>query len=247
MTIIACDFDFFVDIRIPIVAGKGAQINIPKNMNYNCTPSDKRIKSYFEIVNDSVSPPIILPVGALSDGGSMGQLTLPARKISQLGLVPHGGKAGRIQTKGTVPGATTGKLLFVPHVIVKFYFVRQQTNEVNTRECITFATCYETEYNDYLTAAATKADAAAATTQSGAETVLPVSPLPDAEPPAAAEPSAPPAPAHIAAVNLSPVTAAFPCQQVALGQEVLSKLAVHADFAKTVLWVEEEEATELND
>mmetsp|Transcript_66927 Transcript_66927/g.131769 ORF Transcript_66927/g.131769 Transcript_66927/m.131769 type:complete len:248 (+) Transcript_66927:73-816(+) len=239
---------------------KGVQIekkDYPEDMLYNVRTDDKRIKSYFEIVNDTATPPIVLPVIAMSDGGSCGSLTLPARKIDMLGLTPIKGKAGRKSVTGVVKGVASVKLTFQPLVIVKFYFIRDGETEIETREVATLATCHETEYQQYMNtkaaaegsakAAAEGSAKAAAEGSSATESVqLPVTPLPPPEADAETAPTTPPATA-IAKVTLSPAyhrPIDRPDQQVALGQEVLGKLAVHADFAHSVLWVEEEVPTE---
>ena len=210
-------------------------------MVYICKSKDTRIKSYFEIVNTSVEPNVILPVIAMSDGGSMGQLTLPARKIHQLGLKPMSGKEGKMNISGVVPGASSVKLVFSPHVVVKFYFKRSAESEVEHRAVATFATCHERDYLNYM---ATKDEAP---TQIAADQELPVTPAPPGEGSSAtapSEPTTPPAsaigmvPLHLSPAYHRPIDK--PEQQVALGQELLGKLAVHADFANSVLWVEEE-------
>jgi hypothetical protein len=223
-------------------AGKGTQIPFPPTINYGCPTSDKRIKSYFTIVNDSVEPNVELPVVALSDGGNTGELTLPAKKIVQLGLKPKAGKAGKFGVKGTISGASTTKLLFVPHVVVAFHFRREKSTDIETRECPAFATCQESEYEDYVRNKATVEDFSVSST--GPVVTAPVSPLPDVLLGKADVSSEfPPPTTAIAKVPLSPAyhrPTNCPDQQVALGHEVLSKLAVHADFEHSVLWVEEE-------
>jgi hypothetical protein len=218
-------------------------------MQYNVASNDKRIKSYFEIVNTTKKPHVILPVIAMSDSGSMGSLTLPARKIAMLGLTPIEGKAGRTQIGGVVEGAVAWKLRFEPHVVVKFYFSRAGSSEIETREVPTFATCAEDEYKAYLNtvppalnAVPEKAVEAAVLKEAASDEELPVTPIPVTETAPDASHGTPPATA-IAMVTLSPTyhrPVELPKQQVALGTDVLAKLGVHADFARSVLWVEEE-------
>lgn len=230
---------------------KGIQIgkaDNPQVMAYNVRPEDRRIKSYFEVVNTTATPHIILPIIAMSDGGSTGTLTLPARKIDMLGLAPIEGKAGRTSVTGVVMGATSVKLSFQPFVVVKFYFSRGEGKEIETREVATFATCHEAEYQKYMaTKLAEGTTMMPGVSAEGAASVeLPVTPTPPITAEAVAAPTTPPSTA-IAKVVLSPTYHSpvdRPQQQVALGQDLLGKLAVHADFANSVLWVVEEVPSE---
>lgn len=213
---------------------RGIQVDFPSNVNYSCVPTDTRIKSYFLIVNDTVVPNIELPVVAMSDGGNSGQLTLPARKIHFLGLTPKAGKAGKFGVKGTIAGVTAVKLVFVPHVTIKFFFSRDNSITIEARECLAFATCQETEYNNFITALVTASTTNTVTgpaTPPPAPITQPLFPIIETPPTA------------IAKVTLSPAyhrPVGSPDEQVALGHEVLAKLSVHADFGHSVLWVEEE-------
>lgn len=230
---------------------KGVQLSkeqYPEGIIYNVRPGDIRIKSYFEICNVTRNPPVVLPIIAMADGGSCGHLTLPACKIDMLGLTPIAGKAGKTSVKEEVRGAVSVKLVFEPFVVVKFYFVREGMTDVESREVVAIATCHETDYVQYMTEKATvgtdmsMASLGYELNEATKSVDLPVTPIPPSDEDIAAAPTTLPASA-IAQITLSPAyhrPLERPDQQVALGQQVLGELAVHADFANSVLWVEEE-------
>lgn len=188
--------------------------------------SDERIRIDLEINHGGIS----FFASALCDGGASNQLTLPARKIVQLGLQPFGdAKLARSSCN-----TTTRVLRFEPvHVTLRF---SRGEDLVEKREQYLVVSCHEDEYNAELeksqqsnyveigTSCKSKERkkrkvSDASNSSSGSEVGIPSS------------------------LKLSPVshrTNDRPNDRVVLGHEGLSLFHIHANFEKQVLEIEED-------
>jgi hypothetical protein len=203
---------------------------------YVCKPTDKRIKSTLIIVNETISPPRELSAVVLCDGGAMGdKVTLPARKILQLGLTPAPAASGGIVHTKSANNTLSTKLVFTPQVTVRIQFTRPGSTQIEERGLMTNVTCSEDDWN-------------AAVAHSTASSPVPEtnSPIPE---PSSPIPVIPLGPHIVAAVQLSPIGHRMCGEGIAsdrrnetcaVGEGLLEKLGAHSNHVHHILEIEEE-------
>eukprot|EP01038_Epipyxis_sp_PR26KG_P018458 gene18458-26026_t len=192
---------------------------------------DDRIRVECEILNLENS--FSFTALAMCDGGASSEITLPARKIIQLGLKPFGkSKSSRGLTNNDVKQTLT----FAPSVSVKMQFIRQSENEVyEERSALLVVCCHRDEYEECMRNSIPCLDT---TTLSSHGNLLSskrkASDISDSSSSNVIEPKI---------IKLSPVShrpTKLPNQRVVLGHNGLHKLCVHGNFVEGVLEIEEE-------
>ena len=178
--------------------------------------ADNRIRAECEISFGNKS----FMADVMCDGGAQSELTLPGRKIVQLGLEPFLTTISR--------GSTNDKRLslkFKP-VQVKLRFTRAIDGEVEERIAFLTVSCHKDEYERCMQESGTKEELQVAPTLTGKRKLSDGSDASD-----------------IKEVKLSPVAHRPPERQeerVVLGAGGLSRLKVHGNFEKQVLVIEED-------
>lgn len=173
---------------------------------------------------------------AMCDGGASNvELTLPPRKIIQLGLKPFGKPT---RSKGST-NDTAFTTRFEPPVKVKIKFLRD--NEEEVREEYLTACCHLSEYEAEKRQSSTGAegDSSGHSTLSGVKRKA--SDMSDSSVSRGFSSK------EKVSIKLSPVThrpSSNPDQRVVLGQKGLAKFCVLANFKDKVLEIEEEDETE---
>jgi len=109
--------------------------------------TDTRSKTLFTVSN--LSAEVELEVVILSDSGASEGLTLPARKIIALQLVPVLPENGGRKSFKTAGNKTFKKIRFQPAVVLRVRFVRLDGLE-DTRACSVLPWCHEEEYNSLV-------------------------------------------------------------------------------------------------
>ena len=201
---------------------------------YSCKPTDKRIKSTLIIVNEAVSPPRELSAGILCDGGAEGdRVTLPARKILQLGLTPVQRASGGVVITKSSNNTRSTKLIFAPQVTVRIQFTRPNSAQVEERAVLAIATCSEDDWNAVNTTASSPVPE---TTSPIVEPASPVPPIPVG-------------PHIVAAIQVSPIghqisgegiAADRKDEACAVGEGLLAKLGAHSNHVLHILEIVEE-------
>lgn len=194
---------------------------------------DSRIRVECSVSHDNLA----FDAEALCDGGASNvELTLPPRKILQLGLSPFGKPA---KSKGST-NDTAMIIRFCPPVLVSMKFVRDD-EEFEVREEYLTACCHLTEYNAEKQRSSTGAegDSSGHSTLSGVKRKA--SDMSDSSVSRGCNSN------EKVSIKLSPVTHRPPNnqdQRVVLGQQGLARFRVLANFANRVLEIEEGDETE---
>jgi hypothetical protein len=205
--------------------------------------SDEGVDNLFEVNDDRVRVECEVSYGdqsflasAMCDGGaSKAELTLPPRKIIQLGLEPFGQSISKGSTNDT-----TVTIRFRPPVAVKMKFLRGE-EELEERTEFLIVSCHKNEYEqELLNSSASNANTEITNTASASLSGVKrkASDL--------SESSGPKIGGKLV-VKLSPVAHRppnRPNERVVLGQAGLKKFKVHANFAEHVLEIEEEDEFE---
>lgn len=200
---------------------------------YSCKPTDKRIKSALIIVNEAASPPREQSAVILCDGGAEGDcVTLPARKILQLGLTPVPRASGGVFITKSSNNTRSTKLIFAPQVTVRIQFTRPNSEQVEDRAVLANVTCSEDDWN----AVNAFASPVLETTSPIVEPSSPVPPIPLG-------------PHVVAAIQLSPIRHRMHGEDIpedrtdeacAVGEGLLQKLGAHFNHVLHILEIEEE-------
>lgn len=190
-------------------------------------------------MNEQVTPHRSLSAVVLCDGGSEAdRVTLPARKILELGLQPVPRGSGGVVTTTSSNNTRTTKLLFAPHVTVRLQFTRPHSTNIEERAVLALVTCREDEWN---------AAVIAVNEMHGVS--VPATPPPPLDSASPVPDDIPLAPNIVAAVQLSPVghrmrgagvAAELSDETCAVGEGLLEKLGAHSNHVKHVLEIEEE-------
>ena len=191
--------------------------------------TDKRVRVEIEVANQNK----FFIADAMCNGGACSEITLPAKKIIELGLTPLRGK---VTSKGSKNDVKIS-LRFKPAVVVTLRFQRGPGEPFEERSENLTASCHEEEYQRELLNFQGGVEAVTSTL---CKRVLEKEPESIRASASSIDSGSKFEPVR---VQLSPVSHRLPenlDMRVVLGHLGLEKLHVHANFATRVLEIEEE-------